>query len=94
MGKVTITKSMSEQEAKRLLRSISEPRGTIEEGLDDLLDALKEFEKKFGMSTLEFYRKFLAGQMGDDMDVIEWAGLFEAFMLLSQERRNGKRAAR
>jgi hypothetical protein len=94
MGKVTITKSMSEHEAKRLLRSISEPKATVEEGLDDLLESLKEYEQKFGMSTLEFYRKFIAGKMGDDMDVIAWAGLYEIFVMMSQELTGAKGAAR
>ncbi len=94
MRKVTITKSMPEHEAKRLLRSLAQPEGTVEEGLDDLIDALKQFEKKYGMSTLEFYQKFRAGETGDDMDVIEWAGLFEAFMILNQERAGTRKATR
>ena len=30
------------------------------------------FEKKYGMKTEEFYKKFLAGSLGDDMDFFEW----------------------
>lgn len=85
---------MSEHEAKRLLRSISEPKGTVEEGLDDLLKSLKEYEQKFGMSTLEFYPKFLMGKLGDDSDVLIWAGLYEIYMIWSQDLAGVKRAAR
>ncbi|MDO8616481.1 MAG: hypothetical protein Q7T33_12220 [Dehalococcoidia bacterium] len=43
----------------------------------DILEDLKDFEEKFGMSSKEFYEKFSRGEMGDDQDVIEWAGLYE-----------------
>jgi hypothetical protein len=86
---------MPEHEVKRLLRSMAEePEGTTQEGLDDLLDALRQYEKKFKMSTLEFYPKFLTGKMGDETDVLVWAGLYEAYMMLSQDLAGTKTATR
>jgi hypothetical protein len=82
MRKVTITKSMPEHEAKRKLRELGRQKGKPKDGLNDLVQWLKQFEKKFGMSTIEFYQKFRAGKMGDSMDVIEWAGLYEAYLIL------------
>ncbi len=35
------------------------------------------FEEWHGMALAEFYRHFLAGELGDDLDWFEWAGLYE-----------------
>jgi len=84
---------MSEHEVKRLLRSLSEPDDKTGDDLADLLDALREYEKKFGMSTLEFYPRFLMGKMGDDTDMLVWAGLYEAYMILSRDLAGVRAAA-
>lgn len=34
--------------------------------------ALKEFEKKYHLTTQTFLKKFEAGQMGDEADYFEW----------------------
>jgi hypothetical protein len=38
---------------------------------------LAEFERRYGMDSAEFYRRFEAGEMGDAADLFEWAGLYE-----------------
>ena len=38
---------------------------------------LKIFETRHGMSSDSFYKKFEAGQLGDEMDFFEWSGLIE-----------------
>ena len=38
---------------------------------------LKKFESQYEMDTPTFYQKFERGELGDDMDFFEWAGLFE-----------------
>ena len=34
--------------------------------------ALKEFEKKYHLTTQTFMKRFEAGQMGDEADYFEW----------------------
>ena len=92
MRSVRITKSMSEHEVKRKLRWLSQQKRNRKDGFDDLIAELKRFEKKFGMSTLEFYEKFCRGKMGDDMDIIEWAGPYEAYMIVMQDVAKPKAA--
>ncbi len=46
---------------------------------------LKQFEARYGMLSEEFYQKFEQGQLGDDMDFFEWAGLFELFQELRKK---------
>ena len=45
--------------------------------LNQLETDLAEFEGRYNQSSPEFYRQFQAGQMGDDMDYVEWASLVQ-----------------
>jgi len=38
---------------------------------------LREFERRYGIESETFYRRFEAGKLGDAMDFFEWAGLYE-----------------
>jgi len=38
---------------------------------------LGEFEQRYGIKSSTFYRRFEDGELGDDMDFFEWAGLYE-----------------
>ncbi len=44
-----------------------------------------EFEEKYGLTSVEFYKKFEAGETPDDNseesdDCLEWAGLYEILL--------------
>lgn len=45
--------------------------------LQQLEADLAEFEGRYNLSSPEFYRQYQAGQMGDDMDYVEWASLVQ-----------------
>jgi hypothetical protein len=50
----------------------------ISQGRADLADTEKdllEFEQRYQMPTAEFFRQWQAGQVGDQMDYVEWASL-------------------
>jgi hypothetical protein len=38
---------------------------------------LAELEQRYHLSSAEFYQRYRAGQMGDEMDYIEWASLVQ-----------------
>ena len=38
-----------------------------------LAEQLEEFEKRYSMNSSDFYTRYESGEMGDDMDFIEWA---------------------
>ena len=38
---------------------------------------LRQFEERYGMDSETFYQRFEAGELGDDMDFFEWAGVYE-----------------
>ncbi len=46
--------------------------------------ALKEFEKKYRLTTQTFLKKFEAGQMGDESDYFDWYAFAK---LLAQWRK-------
>jgi hypothetical protein len=53
---------------------------------------LAPFEQHYGMRSAECYRRFMAGEMGDDADIMEWMGLYDD-VLLYQDRLVTLRAA-
>ena len=44
-----------------------------------------EFEKRYGLDSEEFYRRYEKGMMGDDMDYVEWSATVD--MLAGVEKR-------
>lgn len=46
----------------------------------ELSERLKGFEKKYGYSTVEFFRRFQDGQLGDDDDLMMWAGTYHLYL--------------
>lgn len=50
-----------------------------EKELKELSRDLDEFERKYKMNSNEFYEKFEAGELGDAMDFVEWASLYDMF---------------
>lgn len=92
MPKVTIRKDMSEEEARRLLREMVEnydANGSLQEIISDLV----AYEAEYGMSTLQFYPQFVAGQLGDSKEFMRWASLYEAYVELTQPHLVAKAAA-
>jgi hypothetical protein len=87
MAKVTIQYGeMSDAEREQALRELDQPV-KVEETLKALVQTLKRNERKFGLSTVEFYTRFLAGEMGDRAEVIEWAGDYEQYVQIVEAYR-------
>ena len=47
---------------------------------DELVEKLRVYESKYGYSTIEFYRRFQSGELGDDDDLMMWAGLYHLYL--------------
>ena len=45
--------------------------------LEDMERVLADYERHYGMASADFFVKFEAGQLGDNMDLVEWSGLFQ-----------------
>jgi hypothetical protein len=59
----------------------------INQKSNDLYESMKYYEKKYGMETEEFYKKFVRGELGDDMDFFEWKASSEIYNELTTEKR-------
>ena len=49
---------------------------------------LEELEKKFGMGSGNFFKKFNEGKMGDDLEYIRWAGEYETLQKLQRDHND------
>jgi len=47
---------------------------------EELSHRLREYELKYGYSTIEFYRRFENGDLGDDDELLMWAGLYHLYL--------------
>ncbi len=56
-----------------------------EKQLEEVQRELEPFEKKYGISSEECHRRFMAGGLGDAADIVEWMGLYDN-VLLYRER--------
>ena len=50
--------------------------------INQISQDLNKFERKYRMSSENFFHEFESGEMGDDADFFEWAGLYENVILL------------
>lgn len=65
-------------------RELQEARETYDP-LEELLALERELllqEQQHGLSSAEFYSRFMAGEGGDSPDVISWVGRYEAYLNL------------
>ena len=94
MAKVTIRfHETTPPQRRKMLRDLAK-RVDINESLEELITTLCQFEDKYGMSTVEFYARFMAGKMGDTREFIKWAGIFARYQRLVQQCfKRQKRAA-
>ncbi|MBI3958938.1 MAG: hypothetical protein HY328_09020 [Chloroflexi bacterium] len=47
---------------------------------DGLSERLRTYERKYGYSTIEFFRRYQDGELGDDDDLMMWAGLYHLYL--------------
>ena len=47
---------------------------------EELSERLREYERKYGYSTIEFYKRFQNGELGDDDDLMMWSGLYHLYL--------------
>ena len=77
--------------AMRQLQKIfpTRPPKTPEGYLEDTIRSLRKYEKKYKMTSAEFYRRFQSGELGEgEMDYFDWRVEYNAY------RRLKKRVAR
>ncbi len=51
--------------------------------LEEVVEALKKYERKYGMTSKEFYEKWKKGETYLVSESVDWRGLFEAYQVLN-----------
>lgn len=86
MTKVAIEgiKDLTSEEFERKLEAVTRNVSPLD-ALIELVRRLGIYETKYGMTSKEFYARFMKGELGDAKDFIAWAGTYELF--LERKRR-------
>jgi hypothetical protein len=50
-----------------------------------LWQRLQHYEQQHQMTSAEFYRRFQAGELGDDMDMIEWSAFYDMYLATQRQ---------
>lgn len=78
MPKISATHMSSEEFRRQLMEAMLSANP-----VDDLLELQEEllaFEKRYGMSSEEFYRQYLEGRLPDELQhCVKWAIMYKAF---------------
>lgn len=46
----------------------------------ELSRMLGDYERKYEFSTIEFFRRYTAGELGDDDEMMLWAGIYHLYL--------------
>lgn len=80
------TKLPSEVVKEVVLDSLNMRLKDVEEIIVKLQDLISEFERKYGLLSDEFLKKWKSNQLEDSMDFFEWETCLAAIQKLSKER--------
>lgn len=68
---------MSEVVERALPKIIAHEIAIAKQQAAELETDLKQYETQYQMSSAEFYPKFMAGQLGDDIDLVEGSSFYQ-----------------
>lgn len=71
-------RDLSPEEFKKMLQEAWEDSSPVDD-LVELAQQLAFMENKYGMKSADFYEKYNKGEMGDDVDFVWWASLYDLF---------------
>lgn len=46
---------------------------------------IQRFEQQYQMSSAEFYQRFHSGELGDELDWVEWNAFYQMWMTLQEQ---------
>ncbi len=55
------------------------------EALGALIRSLVTYEQRHRMSSADFYARYQRGELGDEVDFVEWAGDYQHYLQLKDE---------
>ncbi len=73
----------SGQASERMDRTLDKLLSTEEAETKDTIEQLRadldQFEQQYSMVSAAFYERFAEGELGDDMEYVTWASLFQMY---------------
>lgn len=85
MTKVIIESDSPSQVRPLIQAAVDHEVRVLKMGLEKTKGNLQKFEERFGMESQKFYQEFQAGELGDSMDYIKWAGEYETLLELQKD---------
>mgnify|MGYP006302439083 CR=1 FL=1 len=79
------TLSLDKEAIKSIKSSIDFKKNILLLNRKIYLSRLKEFEKKYGMTTARFLKKFNSGEIEDESDWFDWQFLHQALTRIDNE---------
>jgi hypothetical protein len=49
-----------------------------------LRQRLAQYEQQYQMESSDFYRRFQAGDLGDDLDMVQWSAFYDMYQAVQQ----------
>jgi hypothetical protein len=71
---------ISELMDRTLIKLFSVEAAEEQKAIDTLRLDLDALEARFGMESSDFFARFENGEMGDDIDFVEWASLYQMYI--------------
>ncbi|HJW85714.1 MAG TPA: hypothetical protein VJ440_03690 [Candidatus Brocadiaceae bacterium] len=84
MSKIIINSGYTEELKTLVIGALENEVKLITIGLKKTRKNLSCYEDKFKMDSETFYKKYSFGEMGDNMEYIEWAGEIETLKKLER----------
>ena len=86
LGQVTVT-TESPKILKPLLKAaIQTEAKALAHGIQRTRQRLLTFEKQFGMTSDEFERRYLAAEIAESLEFIEWLGEVKMLRVLNEQK--------
>lgn len=85
MARIIILPQTAENVINLVRSAVENERKVISFGISKTKKKLVELEKRSGMDSESFYKKFNEGKMGDDLQSIRWAGEYETLLQLQRD---------
>jgi hypothetical protein len=86
LQQVTIQTRNAKRLKPLLKRAIKSQLDDIDRGIQLTRSRLEAFEKQYGLSTIEFLRRFKPGEMEETLDFLDWQGETKMLALLEEKR--------